>query len=201
MPVDLCRQALVPRPEEDDVPLLLGQSHGLRDECLRGAHADPLPLVRRPWLDLALAHPTETIGVTPLNLAVHLYTTGSKPAVVGHALPDRNRLMERELHQAWVRAGKVTFTDGQPLSLKIVALFARPEGHVLKSGRLSRSGERTKAPVHWGPDSGELYGLVIHGLQRRVWESDTQIVQHTVERKWAPKGGSPMIGIRVEPVA
>jgi hypothetical protein len=109
--------------------------------------------------------------------------------------------MERELHQAWVRAGKVTFSEEQPLSLKIVALFSRPDGHVLKSGRLSRSGERAKAPVYWGPDAGELYGLVIHGLQRRVWASDTQIVQHTIERRWAPKGGSPMIGIRVEPLA
>jgi hypothetical protein len=133
-----------------------------------------------------------------LNLAVHLYTNGSATTVSGVRAPDRNRLMERELHRAWVQAGKVSFPEEQPISLKIVALFSRPEGHILKSGRLSRSGERTKAPVYLGPDCNELYGMVIRGLQRRVWTSDTQIVSHTIERRWAPRSGNAMIGIRVE---
>ena len=138
--------------------------------------------------------------MTRLNLAVHLYTTGTPATVVGTSVPDRNRMMERELHQAWVRAGKVCFSEERPISLKIVALFSRPDGHILKSGRLSRSGDRSKAPVQSGPDANELYGMVTRGLQRRVWESDRQIVSYSVERRWAPKGGNPMIGIQVTPL-
>lgn len=117
----------------------------------------------------------------------------------GRAYTDKQtRVAEAEVVGAWDRAGAVRCPDG-PLSLVLMVVLERPQGHWRKDGSLSAAGERSPWPTK-KPDNDNTQKLVQDALNGKAYRDDAQVVHWNGWKRWANPGEPPHVRVMIKPM-
>lgn len=114
----------------------------------------------------------------------------ARPRVVRHPgqppraiTPIKTVLAEQEVRRAWEDAGEPRLPDG-PVSVRMVLVVERPNGHFKRDGSLSAEGLRHPLPDRKKPDLDNALKLIMDALNGRAWTDDVRVVHADVRRVW-----------------
>lgn len=109
--------------------------------------------------------------------------------------PPANIIGENDVRAIWREAGEPRIEDDTAISIEVVIIVTRPQGHFKKNGDLSTEGLRHPVPRNRKPDVDNALKLVLDALNSRAYKDDVQIAKASVERRW---GDWPSTTIRLK---
>jgi Holliday junction resolvase RusA-like endonuclease len=99
----------------------------------------------------------------------------------------KTKAVQADVSQAWTfsggRAGRPKRITG-PVAVRILAVYPRPAGHLLKGGGLSAAGLRSHLPTSTLADLDNLAKPILDGLKGLAWTDDHQVCSLQVDKVW-----------------
>lgn len=106
-------------------------------------------------------------------------------------MPQKARVKEYRARVAWAATqARARCTDG-PVTLRVVATWARPKSHYRADGRtLTKSAPRHKTSA---PDGDKVLRACCDALERVVYYRDSQVVLATVAKRWGRQDSTQIV--------